>query len=363
MKLQTWKIQGRGAFHFGEHGIGHEESRVTWPSDSLFAALVIRLAALYGPEAVENWLGTPQAPRTPPFLVTSTFPYAGEVRFFPVPKAALRPPKQTQTAPALRPKDLKKVRFVSEGIYRLLIQGHSLLSVWETHRLLRIHHETVWLLPAEEGGLPISPKQRRQNCHPETLKFWSAEKRPRVAVGRALHNSNLFHIGAVHFAKGCGLWFGVQWLSDDPQQHALLQDLLTDLGDTGLGAERTSGYGAATITPWHDLDLPTPEDGAMWTTLSRYLPRADEIPALRDPAAAYEVERLGGWLDGYSLRRRAINLLREGAVLGPLDQPLPYGQLVDLKPVPGPEDTFQPPAHPVWRSGLAVAVGYQRGEA
>ncbi len=352
MQLQTWKIQGR-AFHFGEHGIGQEGSRLTWPSDSLYAAVLARLAALRGGEAVEAWVGTAEAPKAPPFLLTSTFPYAGAVRFFPVPLAALRgEPKEAN----VRPKDLKKVRFVSEGVYRRLRKGETLADV--SGDAIRLHGKSVWVLKDEKDGLPVQTDERGKKVLPvEERHFWAVEKRPRVAVGRAPNNSNLFHVGAVRFADKCGLWFGVQWLTTDADTQALFAALLEDLGDAGLGAERTSGYGQAKIKKDALLELPDPGDGA-WTTLSRYLPAEDEVAALQAPEAAYQVTRLGGWMDGRGLRRRAVTLLAEGAVLGPLDKPAPRGSAVDIKPQPGEVGDFPVPEHPVWRLGWAVAVGY-----
>jgi CRISPR type III-A-associated RAMP protein Csm4 len=144
---------------------------------------------------------------------------------------------------------------------------------------------------------------------------------------------------------------------DDADAQALLSALLKDLGDAGLGAERSSGYGQAQITADQPLTLPDPNGGA-WTTLSRYLPAEDEIVALQTPAAAYQVTRLSGWMDGRGLRRRAVNLLSEGAVLGPLDKSAPWGSAVDVKPQPGEMGNFTTPDHPVWRLGWTVAVGY-----
>ncbi len=347
MQLQTWTIQGRGAFHFGEHGIGQETSRITWPSDSLFAALIARLVALRGADGVEAWLGTSEQPQTPPFLLTSTFPYAGEVRFFPLPRAALR--GDASPSSEWRPKDLKKVRFVSKSIYRALLDGTPLAAILQQSPKT-LHDRTVLLTAQEFKTLPGKIRAGKQ-------PIWSVAKRPRVAVGRVSSSSNLFHVGAVHFAEDCGLWFGVQWLTQDKAQHALLKSLLEDLGDAGLGAERSSGYGQAEIKKGDDLTLPDPHGGA-WTTLSRYLPAEDETPALRTETAAYTLERVGGWMDSHGLRRRAVNLLAEGAVLGPLDKPAPYGCAVDVRPIPQNEDDFAPVLHPVWRVGMAVAVGY-----
>ncbi len=345
MKLQTWKIQGR-AFHFGEHGIGQEESRINWTSDSLFAALVSRLAITHGNDAVEEWLGTSEQPRTPPFLLTSTFPFAGNVRFFPVPKAALR-----NEASDWRPKKLKKIRFVSESIYRTLLAGNTLSAVFND-KYDTLHEKTVLLRHDEFNSLPEAVRKDPQS-------IWALEKRPRVAVGRFPNNSNLFHVGAVRFSEACGLWFGVAWLNDNDEQRALLQALLEDLGDAGLGAERTSGYGHAKITKAEPIELPDP-NGGMWTTLSRYLPTEDEIPALQNEKSVYQITRVGGWMDGRGLRRRAVNLLQEGAVLAPIEKKPPYGFIADTRPqgknIPAPHQ------HPVWRSGLTVAVGYGGGD-
>ena len=379
MRLQTWRIQGR-VFHFGKHGIDLEASRETWPSDSLFAALVSRLVLLEGEAAVEAWLGTPKQPRKPPLVLTSTFPYAGEVRFFPVPRAALR------TAGALpqgmRFKDLKRVRFVSEGLYRRLIAGEGLAAVAAEGQVLRLHDGTVWLLRSEARSLP-RPAQRAGDG---SRRLWTVSKRPRVTVGRRGLESNLFHVGAVHFAPGCGLWFGVQWLeAATAEDHERLRALLADLGDAGLGAERAVGYGRAEILADPDpLELPDPQGGP-WTTLSRYWPTPEETPALQAPQAAYEVVQVGGFLHGYALRRRAVRLLKEGAVLGPLPTPPPFGAVVDTRPLKKeaadeeecsasalearegragaekeqPKTPLVP--HPVWRNGMTVAVGYGGG--
>ncbi len=347
MRLQTWKIQGR-AFHFGEHGIGQEESRLTWPSDSLYAAVLARLALLRGGEAVEAWVGTAENPKAPPFLLTSTFPYAGSVRFFPVPLAALRcePPK------GARHKDLKKVRFVSEAIYRRLLQGETLADVFG--EVTHLHGGSVWVLKDEEDALPAQKSGQRKVLPVEERRFWAVAKRPRVAVGRIANNSNLFHVGAVHFTASCGLWFGVQWLTQDKATRTLFADLLRDLSYAGLGAERSSGYGQAVVEKGAGLELPSPNKGGTWTTLSRYLPAEDETAALQTNAAAYQVVRVGGWMDQHNLRRRAATLLAEGAVLGPLDKPAPWGSAADVKPLTA-EDA---PEHPVWRLGWALAVGY-----
>lgn len=347
MQLQIWRLEGR-LFHFGKQGFGQEETLIHWPSDSLFAALTARLAVLHGAEAVESWI-QPFLNGSPPFLLTSLFPYAGKVHFFPRP-LALQGAGEGKLPAGLRPKDLKKVQFVSEGLYRRLIAGSSLAD--EASHAVHLHDRKVWLLPEEQKLLPAElPDQ----------KIWEKKKRPRVTVGRILENSNLFHVDAVHFAQQCGLWLGVQWLSPDKNTQELFALLLRDLGDAGIGAERSSGYGHASFTISGNLELPDP-NRKMWTSLSRYLPRKEEISALLHPQSAYQIQTVSGWLDSpqkSGQRRRRARMLAEGAVLGALPS-LPYGTIVDVRPsYPADQD---PLGHPVYRCGLAVAVGYG-GEA
>ena len=83
MQLELWQITGEG-FHFGRHGLEQEESGVHFPSDSLFAALVARMVALFGSTEVEEF-GKAFLNGKPYFVLSSAFPRAGDVLFFPVP--------------------------------------------------------------------------------------------------------------------------------------------------------------------------------------------------------------------------------------------------------------------------------------
>lgn len=361
MRLEVWTIRGR-VFHFGRQaGMGMEDSAVTWPSDSLFAALVARLAARE-PGAVEQAVAS-FLNGDPPFLLTSTFPCVvtaeGKVvRFFPVPLAALRP-REGGLPAGVQAKALKKVRFVSEGVFRQLLQGRSLAEVYpqdEMRPQAYLAGAKTLLLAAEDWDRLPKAWQRAG----EALTFWKVEKRPRVTVGRLSNRSNLFHVGGVHFRQDeyawAGLWFGVHWRREDDFWAAQFAALLEDLGSAGLGAERSAGYGAAEIAPQGHFDLPDPDGQEMWITLSRYWPRREEMPALLDERAAYELVTVGGWVDSVGQRRRPLTLVAEGAVLAALGQVPPYGAVADVRPS-YPTNT-DPLGHPVYRYGYALAVGY-----
>jgi len=358
MHVDCWHITG-GGFHFGAHGLDQEATLSAFPSDSLFAALLARLGEAGGSPAAEGFLAPFQA-GPPPFRLTSTFPFAGEVRFFPLPLSALRTAAgQAARVTAVQMKDLKKVRYLSEKLFRRILAGEPLADLYPA--AYKLQGRSVLVDPAEKTRLPDELQKS------EGAAVWAEEVRPRVTLGRSVQNSALYFTGRVCYAAGCGLWFGVAWAQPDEALPGRLAGLLSDLAVAGLGAERSAGYGACTIAPSGVMDLPGP-DGAAWVTLSRYLPRPDEMPALTWGGAAYSLKHVGGWVDSAhrrGQRRRPVNLLAEGSVLGPLAQP-PAGQVLDVRPLyrpldaqtPGPIDIL---SHAVYRSGLAFPVAIQTG--
>lgn len=340
MQIQSWSITGQ-SFHFGLHGMGQEETSPTMPSDSLFAALVARLARSAEAAQVQQFC-QPFVEGNPPFVISSTFPRAGAVRFFPPPQASRRPPKEKidgQDAKAF-----KRVAFVSEKLFHRLLEGKMLSELTDVRTM---QSEKLWLTEEEFQSLPAELQKEG--------RVWGEEQRPRVTLDRASQASTLFFTGQVTFAPGCGLWFGLRWLTEDAALKKQVGGLLNDLALAGLGAERNSGLGAAEIQGSGEISLPDPS-GA-WVSLGRYLPAADEISILGNPASAYTLKNVGGWLDSpmkTGQRRKSINLLAEGSVLGAWPGKTP-GRIEDVRPrYQGAED---PLGHPVYRNGFALAVG------
>jgi len=339
MIVDTWNIRG-SSFHFGRHGMGQENTAVIFSSDRLFSALVARLALLRGAKAVEEFC-KPFLDGDPPFLLSSCFPMAGDVRFFPKPlsmQAGNRGP---------RVKDLKRIRFLSEGVFRSLLNGRHINEVYDPTCL---RQKGLLLLDKQDvEGLPDS-------CQDAAASVWAVKKQARVTLDRSTSASTLFHTARLSFQEGCGLWFGVRWLREPPGMKNLLAGLLAELGDAGLGGERSAGFGACSIMPGGEIELPAPE-GRAWITLGRYLPAEDEMGAVQGESAAYRLERVGGWIgspSGVGQRRRAIQMLVEGSRLAPLPKKV-VGRMVDVRPCyPSEPD---PLGRPVYRSGITLGVG------
>ena len=336
MQVEVWKMSVASGFHFGRHGLGQEETSATMSSDSLFAALVNRLAVSEGSGAVDSFM-KPFNEDAAPFALSSTFPYAGDVLFFPVPFAAVGATAKEENA-----KQYKRVQYVSEKLFHQLIEGATLKHIYKEENKLS---DSILLDASEMNKLPAGIKAGKP--------IWMVETRPRVTLGRAAQNSSIYFTGRVTYARECGLWFGAYWRDD--KEKARIQKLLAELGDAGLGAERSVGFGNCKIESKGQIELPDAQNHH-WVSLSRYLPRKDETGALI--GGVYKIVNVGGWLDSpvrRGQRRRAVNMIEEGATLAPLAKPIP-GAVADVSPR---YNGSNPLGHAVYRSGLALAVAWK----
>lgn len=353
---QVYRLHLQAPLHVGSIGIGKEGSLAYMPSDTLFAAMVATWAWL-APERLDAMLAQFAADH-PPFLLTSAFPYAGDVRLFPTP--AVDAPL-TQNTRVSMGKKLKRLSHVSEQILLHWLAGDDLSG--ELEEIVKqggqprkvtnlIQGDHVWVTSQERRmiaaalGLPAD--------EPEALKLWGEEAVPHVVVGRVDNRPNLYHTGRVYFAKACGLWFGVR--DADPIWQADIARALDAMADSGMGGLRSTGHGAFEWQLWPtDVVLPAPRPGSYGLLLSRLAPKKDQMPALMAEKASYRLATVGGWCgnDGEPPRkRRRVRLVAEGSIVGWPGEPL--GQLVDVNPV-GAEGLD----HPVFRYGYGLAVGVE----
>ncbi|MSP14764.1 MAG: hypothetical protein EXR62_17620 [Chloroflexi bacterium] len=355
----VWIRQGHSGFHFGLRGIGAEQSAVAPPSDMLFSALLARLAQR-SPVAVAELIALfptgPQEQRVPPFRLTSAFPYAGGVRFYPAPRLTAPDPETGR--------QWKRLAYVSEGAWRGYLHGGSLAG--KDYRLAQ--QGKLLLTAGEQAHLPPA-WQTLSATALDRIALWQVERRARVTVDRLRQAGNIFFSGRTIYAPACGLWFGLQWLRPEAPVGGRRIDwwvelLLRDLGDAGLGDLRSAGFGGCKIEMDQKcIHLPDPAPGGMWVGLSRYHPPPAEVEAMLHCQASYELVSVGGWVETLGQgrapgtgdqRRRSLRLLGEGAVLGPVAGGI-TGMLVDVTPnYPDGERVL---THPVWRSGLAFPVG------
>ena len=316
----TYHLNFRSPIHLGRRGVGLEATEISIPADTLFSAICQTWRIFYGETGLTNFLA--QYEIGEPFLLTSAFPFAGDIRFFPKPLIDLKINADDDR------KALKRVHYLSEGRFRQIVNGESI--AFGSGDL--INSGQLWI----HGDDKCSPT------------VWTTDKRPRVTLDRQSSASEIWHLGGVKFHEGCGLWFDAKFDTEETQTQ--VETILRVLGDTGIGGERSAGYG---LFDFHRqlVEPQSEEEMDRFVTLSPICPRdADELDRLiQGGDIGYTLEERSGWIgsiEGNGLRRQQIWLFGEGSVLN--GDGSRVGRLVDLKP-----ETFP---HPVWRYAYAWPI-------
>lgn len=365
MHVRYYHLAFKGAVHIGERGIEQESTRHTLPADTLYAALVSASASVGPPP--EAWGRAFTVPEAVPFLLGSAFPYAGGVRFYPLPMVDLA----KWGLPIGDSKRLKRIAFVSEEIWRRMVRGQSLEGLFPVEGKAAqgafLQGGALWLTCEEIARLPeevrsvVGPSGGRHPRAVEALRYmkvYSVQRAPRVTVDRLQRGSAIFYTGRLFFSAGCGLWFPVAWRQPEAPAdegltwRAAFERALSILADGGLGGDRAAGLGGFTWAVGGEGEWPEPTPGAPMTLVSRYHPREEETPAaFEGKAVRYRLT----WMAGYLLapgqaaqRRRGVRFVEEGSIL--TAQGVPMGEIVDVRPQVG---NFP---HPIWRYGLALGV-------
>jgi len=335
-------------FHFGREGLAQETTSEFFPSDSLFSALVTQLAHV-APDEVDILLTEfTSANRPVPFRVSSLFPIVGDVPMLPMPRLRIEFARRSD----ITSKSMKKLRYVSPTIFQALVNGQA-MDAWfpkrptEKGRGLLLFGGRVWIASDETEMLPPPIRAR-----PYEHAIWDVETVPRVTVDRINNASVPYQVGRTTFAPDCGLWL----LADVREEFkGLLENLLLHLADSGIGGERSAGYGGFSLHRLTTPQLPHSDNRGLSILLSRYNPTEEEIiNGVLGDGAAYELVDVGGWLASPGVpaqRRQRIRMIESGSVLVGHNI---SGHLVDVRPR---YDNMRSPQHPVYRSGLALTVG------
>ena len=110
-KKQLHLGRASGAAQAGSLGL--EKTACYIPADALFSAICEMWAQFYDAESLTAFLeGYTQEAAELPFMLTSAFPFAGDVYFFPKPLTFTHPSKES-----------KGVAFVSQAYFEAIISG------------------------------------------------------------------------------------------------------------------------------------------------------------------------------------------------------------------------------------------------
>ncbi|MEW6374619.1 MAG: type III-A CRISPR-associated RAMP protein Csm4 [Thermodesulfobacteriota bacterium] len=329
MQVYLYKLRFKGATHFGDTGIDLENVSEWVNSDTLFSAFVNALSARDGRNVATDFVN--EFKERPPFLLSSLFVYKEDKYFLP------RPLYDEHIQPDARRtivKELKRLKWLT---------GEGFCN-WTSD--INLNSEKIQKIYASSE---------------EYKESFIAEIRPRVSLDRNNQNSEIYHCGYVYFNRDSGLYGLVAF--SDLKVVEFFKGLLHNLGEIGIGGEKTYGCGMFEVKEFNEVSGILKEiliqKAQMFTLLSLYHPSSDEMLVVEDNLVAYEAVRRRGWISSgrYALpfKRKSVGFITEGSVL----KTRPKGCLVDVTPDEISPDMLE---HRVYRYGYAFPAPFSQGE-
>jgi CRISPR type III-A-associated RAMP protein Csm4 len=349
----------QGPWRIGSPTGARDRVESVFHSDALYSAVTHTMARL---GRLEEWLAATAGAAAPAVRLSSLFPALDELRFVPPPKN-LWPP-----LPSAKVR-WGNARFVPLAVVRDLLEEKPL-------------NDNRWRLDGPSGCLVPNDSHYRQGPFRTALRSHAAVDRLRgdtVEVHRT---------ACLEFTEGGGFW-GAASFADEAAEAQWAEPLRTAfrlLADTGLGGERSLGWGrsaqpeftagvlpdlivapraAAPVAPPDVADnhseaaeapAPRPAPETAYWLLSLFSPAAGD--AVDWQRGSYALAERGGRIDSpvrSGEAKKVVRMVEEGSVL--LAAAPPTGAAPDVAPEGFP--------HPVYRCGfaLAVPVPYRQGGA
>ena len=303
-------------------------------SDALYSALTHAFIPL---GEVDAWLeATATHAEGAQVHLSSCFPFAanenGDTMFLPPPESHWPPPDSLRIR-------WKSARYIPPTAIWQLLAAKPLV-------------EEHWVVDGvSECLLPVIRNTAIQSPFRVTV-------RSRAAVDRLGQGVEPHQTACLEFSKGSGIWMVFNFASKEAEARwsPALKGALKLLADSGIGGERSSGWGRFEQPEFVDGELGpllfgnryrAPEEVTGHWLLSLFSPAADDRVDwqqghYRVVERTGRVESVAGW----GAPKRANQMIAEGGVL--VSAVAPKGAAKDVAPI-----GF---AHPVYRAGFALSI-------
>ncbi|NUQ82509.1 MAG: type III-A CRISPR-associated RAMP protein Csm4 [Bacteroidetes bacterium] len=352
------RVPSGSRFHLGKTDV--DDTSLYIHSDTLFSAWVNMFQWMYG--SGQEMIGTARAGR---FRLSSAFPCIEipelnrVVRFLPRPDIAYR---QEGSDEVKNRKVLKKIQWVSEGVYARISAGLSVngnhigtsYSLQKSNKdLIRLGKSFLALtteIPVGEPGFSFL----------ETLEL------PKVTVHTDDKTGSLYQEASFRLTEPVRVQTGTTEMTLVPAFYFLLDHQLETpelnrylaalrmLGDEGIGGNRSTGCGKFSPVVPNDFQQKPDRTSPLVFCLSVLSPK-DEGDFGR--LLRYDLFIRGGGSLGrfgnQDLHRKQARFCKEGAI----GRPGIDGRLVDLSPAQSGND------HPVFRNGIAFTIPFGVSES
>jgi CRISPR type III-A-associated RAMP protein Csm4 len=330
------QLRPAGPWRLGPETGSRSRSGVVCHSDTLYSALT---AAMLELGYMEEWLDQTARAAQPALSFSSLFPWQDSLLYVPAPSLCWPPvtPNRLRLSPA---------QLIPASLVGALISGVAIQeSQWEVH--------------GESRCLVRSGRKA-----PGPFRY---ALRSNVAVDRVEEgNVSLHRTACVEFGPNAGMWCLIQFSTAEDAEvwSKRVEAAFRLLGDTGIGGERHRGWGHFTIDRKREgtaaellFGQNTQNSSGQvpyWWLLSLFRPGdSDQIDWTRGDYT--HIDRSGRIESpsGQGGLKKQSRMVGEGSILV-AGQP-PVGSACDVAPEGFP--------HPVYRSGLALALPLWKAEA
>jgi CRISPR/Cas system CSM-associated protein Csm4 (group 5 of RAMP superfamily) len=301
-------------------------------SDALYSALTQAMAQL---GLLDSWIAATAAnPQGSAVRLSSVFPFLDQLLF-------VTPPRTLWPPPASLKVRWKSARLVPTTMVSLLLNNRKIREDDWT-----VDGASECLLPVFRGQAVSSP--------------FRPSVRTAAAVDRLGEGVEPYRTACIEFHRSAGVWCAFDFADESAAEcwKPALQGALKLLADTGLGGERSRGWGRFEQPECSEGSLSqllfgkyapqTPaQPGAFWL-LSQFSP-SPEHDRVDWKQGSYEIALRNGRVEsaaGWGALKQSSKMVVEGSVLA-ADKPL-TGVAHDVAP-----EGF---AHPVYRAGFALAL-------
>jgi CRISPR/Cas system CSM-associated protein Csm4 (group 5 of RAMP superfamily) len=332
-KSYAVRFRPRGPWRFGPESGARDRVELIHHSDAVFSAVSSAMAQLgFG----ERWFqATAKSDGAPAVRFSSLYPFQGKNLLIVPPRGLWPPPESTKVR-------YKGARFVPLSVVDALLNGSPVdESRWA------VDGESECLIPVDGAGGPFRVSMRSSAGVDRLRPGWV----------------DAHATACLEFVRNSGLWLIVEFSDDDAaaEWERPVRSALHLLADSGLGGERSRGWGRSETPEWEpwtaswaapepgpDTSVAAPEkpERAYWL-LSLYTPSTND--AIDWSRGSYRTVERGGRIEssaGWGEKKQTTVMIAEGSVL--LAAAAPRGEVRDVAPA-----GF---SHPVYRAGFALTV-------
>lgn len=231
-------------------------------SDTLFGALCWGIRWIYGESVLLECLQS-FITGNPDFLLSSVYPYFSReekrLHFLPIPLLPITLPPPKNLAGARIFKDYRRIRYVSEGLFRQFLQGTLTPNI-----ILQSLYE-------EKGEFqvrgPFLLEKSEVWSAGEVLGLFRSQDRARNAINRL---SATVHEGAFYFTQEIAVQSGVYFLLKlrNPALKKVIEGALHFLAEKGIGGDVSVGRGHFICELVQEDFLPEPSTATHLVTLA-----------------------------------------------------------------------------------------------